>query len=132
MTADLFTVVSDRFARAFNRSGATRAVALDIYKAPDRVWYAALLYKLKSYGISGQIFGLISSFLSNRRLWVVLDGKCSQEYPVNAGVPEGSILCPTLFLLYINDLLDDVICNIAIYADDSTLYSKCDQASDLW
>ena len=85
-----------------------------------------------SYGISGQIFGLISSFLSNRRLWVVLDGKSSQEYPVNAGVPQGSILGPTLFLLNINDLPDDVTCNIVIYADDSTLYSKCDQASDLW
>ena len=80
---------------------------------------------------SGQIFGLISSFLSNRRLRVVLDGKSSQEYPVNAGVPQGSILGPTLFLLYINDLPDDVICNIAIYADDTTLYSNCNQASDL-
>ena len=84
-----------------------------------------------SYGISGQIFGLIS-FLNNRQLRVVLDGKSSQEYPVNAGVPQGSILGPTLFLLYINDLPDDVVCNIAIYADDTTLYSKCDQASDLW
>ena len=130
--ADLLTVVSDRIARAFNRSGATRAVALDISKAFDRVWHAGLLHKLKSYGISGQIFGLISSFLSNRRLRVVLDGKSSQEYPVNAGVPQGSILGPTLFLLYINDLPDDVICNIAIYADDTTLYSKCNQASDLW
>ena len=56
----------------------------------------------------------------------------SQEYPVDAGVPQGSILGPTPFLLYINDLPDDVICDIAIYADDATLYSKCDWASDLW
>ena len=110
--------------------GATRAVALDISKAFDRVWHAGLFHKLKSYGISGQIFGLISSFLSNRRLQVVLDGKSSQEYPVNAGVPQGSIPDPTLFLLYINDLPDDVICDIAVYADDTTLYSKCDRAYD--
>ena len=54
-----------------------------------------------------------------------------QEYPVNAGVPQGAILGPTLSLLYSNDL-PDVICNIAIYADDAALFSKCDQASDLW
>ena len=107
-------------------------MALDISKAFDRVWHAGLLHKLKSYGISGQIFSLISSFLSNRRLRGVLDGKSSQEYPVNVGVPQGSILGPTLFLLYINDLPDDVICDIAIYADNTTLYSKCDQASDKW
>ena len=66
-TADLLTVVSDRNARAFNRPGTTRAVALDISKAFDRVWHAGLLHKLKSYyGISVQIFGLISSFLNNR------------------------------------------------------------------
>ena len=52
---------------------------------------------------------------------MALDGKFSQEYPVNVGVPQGSILGPTLALLYINDLPDDVICNIAIYADDTTL-----------
>ena len=107
--------MSDRIASAFNRSGATRAVALDISKVFDRVWHAGLFHKLKSYGISGQIFGLI------RRLWVILDGKSSQEYPVKPGVPQGSILGPTLFLLYINDLPDDVICNIAISADDTTL-----------
>ena len=84
-----------------------------------------------SFGISGQVFGLTLSFLYNRRLRVVLDGTFLQEYPVNAGVSQGSILGPTLFLLYINDLPDDVICNIAIYADDASLYSKCDQASAL-
>ena len=98
-------------------------------KAFDRVWHAGLLDKLRSYGISGQIFGLSSSFLSNRHL---RDGKSSQEYPVNAGVSQGSILDPALFLLYINDLPDDVTCDITIYADDVTFYSKCDQASDLW
>ena len=63
---------------------------------------------------------------------MVLDGKSSQEYSVNAGVYQGSILGPTIFLLCINDLRDDVICDIVIYADNTTLYSKCDQASDLW
>ena len=129
---DLLTVVSDRIARVFNRSGTTRAVGLDISKAFDRVWHAGLLHKLKSYGISGQIFALISSFLSNRQLQVILDGKSSQEYPVNAGIPQGSILAPTLFLLYSNDIPDVVIWNIAIYTDDMILYSKCDQACDLW
>ena len=63
---------------------------------------------------------------------MVLDGNSSKEYPVNTGVAQGSILGPTLFLLYINDLLDDVICDIVVCADDTSLYSKCDQASDLW
>ena len=80
--------------------------------------------------ILDQIFGLISSFLSNRRLQVVLDGKSSQEYPVNAGVTQGFIVTP--FRLYINDLPDDIICNIAISTDDTTLYPKCDYVCDLW
>ena len=69
------TVVSDRITRTFIRSGATRAVTLDISKAFDRVWHAGLLHKLKSYGISGEIIGPVFSFLSNRLLRVVLDGK---------------------------------------------------------
>ena len=82
-------------------------MAFDVPKASDRVWHAGLLHKLKSYGISGQIFGLISSFLSNRQLSVVLD----------------DVIC---------DLPDGLVCDIDIYADDTTLYSKCDQASNLW
>ena len=78
-TADLLRFVSDRIVRAFNRSRATWAVELDIFKAFDRVWHAGLLHKHKSYGISGPIFGLISSFLSNRRFRVVLERMSLQE-----------------------------------------------------
>ena len=77
--------------------GLHKPVTLDISRAFNRVWDAGLHHKLKFYGISGQIFGLISSFLSNRWLWVVLDGKSSQEYPVKAGVLQGSILDPVFF-----------------------------------
>ena len=82
-TADLLSVVSDKIARAFNR-----------------VWHAGLLHKLKSYGISGQIFGHISSFLSDRWLKVVLDGKFSKDHPVNAEVPQGSTPAPILFTIH--------------------------------
>ena len=81
------------------------------------------------YFLFSQLFLL---FFSSFRLRAVLGQKSSQEQPGNAGVSQGSILVPTRFLLYINDLPDDVICIIAIYADDTTLHSKCDQASDLW
>ena len=72
-------------------------MTLDISKACDRVGHAGLLHKFKSYAISGQIFGLMSFFLSNRHLRVNLDGKSSEEYPVNAGIPQDSILSPTFF-----------------------------------
>ena len=130
-TADLLTVLSDRIAGALNRSGPTRAVALDISKAFGRVWRAGLLHKRKSYVILGQIFGL---FL----LFSVIDGfewfwmeSLHKNIQLMLRVPQGSILGPKLFLLYINDLPDNVICDIAISADNITVYSKCGQASDL-
>ena len=91
-TADLLAVVSDRISRAFNRSGATRAVAIDISKAFDRVWHAGLFHKLSSYRMPGQIFGLIFSFLSNRQLRVVLVVKSPQENIVSVQPLKASFL----------------------------------------
>ena len=73
-TSDLLIVVFARSARSFNRSGATQAVALDIFKAFNRIWHAVLLHKLKPYWVLGQIFGCILSLLSNRQFLVVLGG----------------------------------------------------------
>ena len=98
-TADLLTVASDRIARAFNRSGATRAVALDISKAFDRVWHAGLLYKLKSYGISVQIFGLISSFsVIGSFKWFWMES-LHKNIQLILEFLKGPFLFPTLFLL---------------------------------
>ena len=110
-TANLLTVVSDGIARTFNKTfnRATWAVALDISKAFDRVWNGGLLHKFKSHGISGQIFSLISSFLSNRELQVVLDGKSSQEYPVNAGVPPFLVLHFSYYILMTSLMMLSVI-----------------------
>ena len=115
-TADLLIVVSDRITKAFNRSGATRAVALHISKAFGRVWQAGLLHKLKSYGISGQIFALTSSFLSNRRHRVVLDGKSSFLVL--------QFSCYTLmnFLMMLSVIFLSML---------MIVLSKCDQASNL-
>ena len=112
-----------------SRSGAIQTVARDVSKAFDWVWHDGLLHKRK----------ILWNFRSDIRLYFFF----SQKQTVSgwevftkifsyARAPQGSILSPTLFLLYINDFPDDVICDIAIYADDTTLYSKCDQASDLW
>ena len=125
--------MSDRIGRAFNRSGATKAVAHDISKAFDRVWHAGVLHKLRFYEISCQIFGLISPFLSNRQLWVVLDGKSLHEYPVNDGFLKGLflILHFSYYTLMIFVMMLSVILLSVLMLLPSTL-NVIRYISDLW
>ena len=101
----------------------TRAAFLDIAKAFDKVWHEGLLYKLKQNGISGNLLNVIADFLYQRKQRVVLNGQHSSWTNVQAGVPQGSILGPLFFLIYINDLSDDLTLNPKLFADDTSLFS---------
>ena len=100
-----------------------RSVYLDMSKAFDKVWHEGLLFKLKQNGIEGNLLALLTNYLSNRRQRVVLNGKSSEWAPIFSGVPQGSVLGPLLFLLFINDLEAGIISQIKFFADDTSLYS---------
>ena len=96
---------------------------LDSSKAFDRVWHDGLMNKLKTLGISGKYYGFIHSFLSDKHQRVVLNGQSSKWSHVKAGVPQGSILGPLLFLVYISDLPEGLTTSAKLFADDTTLFS---------
>ena len=100
-----------------------RSVYLDLSKAFDRVWHDGLIYKLKRCGVSGQLLSLVESFLKNRKQRTVLNGQCSGWGDISAGVPQGSILGPLFFLVYINDLAMDLKCNVKLFADDTSIFT---------
>ena len=100
-----------------------RAVFLDISKAFDKVWHEGLLYKLKQNGISGNLLETLTDFLKDRKQRVVLNGQNFSWANVEAGVPQGSILGLLLFLIYINDLPDNLSTNVKLFADDTSLLS---------
>ena len=100
-----------------------RSVFLDISKAFDKVWHEGLLYKLRSMGISGDLYKLLENYLSGRLQRVVLNGQTSSWRPVLAGVPQGSILGPLLCLIYINDLPNELKSNAKLFADNTSLFT---------
>ena len=99
----------------------TKAIFLDLSKAFDKVWHAGLIYKLRSYGITGNVLNLLRNYLDGRKQRVVVNGTWSSWKYVNAGAPQGWVLGPLLFLISINDLPDDLICNPKLFADDVSL-----------
>ena len=102
----------------------TDAVLLDFSKAFDKVPYQRLLLKLYHYGVRGPLLSWIESFFTGRSQKVLVERKSSSSVPVVLGVPQGTVLDPLLFLLYINDLPDRVASTTRLFADDSLLYRK--------
>jgi hypothetical protein len=99
-----------------------RAVFCDILKAFYRVWHKGLICKLQSVGINGGLLNLFRDYLSDRKQKVVLPDGSSQTVFISVGVPQGSILYPLLFLIYINDIILDLNSYIRLFSDDTSLY----------
>ena len=107
-----------------NPTDDVRGVFLDISKAFDKVWHDGLLYKLKAYGVQGELLSLLRNYLQKRKQRVFLNGQTSECRDIIFAVPQGSLLGPLLFLMYINDLPDGLTSLCKMFADDTSLFSK--------
>jgi hypothetical protein len=115
--------LTDHVTLNFNNKLSTAAVFLDIEKAFDTTWHSGLLYKLSKSKFSASLIKLIGSFLSQRKFRVSVEGEMSTPRVMQAGVPQGSVLSPTLFNMYINDGPQTHGVNLGLFADDTCLYA---------
>ena len=120
-TCDALLSITDKLQRALDIGGEARVVQIDFSAAFDRVNHAGLLYKLRSVGVGGPVLSIIEEFLTDRTQRVCVDGCFSRSADVVSGVPQGSVLGPLLFILYIGGLFDLVEIDLFSYADDATL-----------
>ena len=125
-TVNQLLYLYQQFAKALDEQKEVRIVFFDITKAFDKVWHEGLMVKLKKAGISGSLLEWLKDYLMNRNQRVVLNGQCSSWGPLKAGVPQGSVLGPLLFLIYINDIANIVNSHIRLFADDVTLFLEVD------
>ena len=129
--SDLHLLMSSKWAKALDSGLQTLVIALDIEGAFDRVWHKGLLAKLEAFGISGKLLAILGDYLQDRSLQVTVNGSTSRAYPIAAGVPQGSVLGPLLFLLFIDDIVHVVRhCNIRLFADDTCLFIEVEDTED--
>ena len=133
-TVNQLVDIYNTFCKSLDEGKEVRAVFCDISKAFDRVWHRGLLFKLESIGVSDSLLSWFKSYLADRKQRVVLPGAVSAWKYIKAGVLQGSILGPLLFLIYINDIVVDIHSSIRLFADDTSLYIVVDnpqQAANL-
>ena len=106
-------------------------VFCDVSKAFDRVWHKGLIFKLKQHGIDGEFVKWITDYLSERQQKVIIRGCISSPKPINAGVPQGSVLGPLLFLIYVNDIADSLLSLTRLFADESSLFYSASSLDDI-
>ena len=123
-TGDLLAYAVHSWSSALESYSESRVISLDISKTFDRVWHKVLLAKLPMFGLHHTFIKWISSFLSDRSIAIRFDGYLSNPHSINSGVPQGSVISPILFILFINDLLSFTSSSIFSIADDTYLSSS--------
>jgi hypothetical protein len=118
--------ITDKIHKALENGKEICQVFLDVSKAFDRVWHKGLLHKLKCMGVEGELLNWLSDYVSNRKIRVVINGQTSEWRDTTAGVPQGSILGPLLFLVFINDITTNIESDIHLFADDTSLMDIID------
>ena len=119
------------FIRAVDDGKEIRVIFCDISKAFDRGWHRGLLFKLRRMGVCGSLLQWFENCLNDRVQMVVVEGTASSYFEIKAGVPQGSILGPLMFLIYINDIVNDLGCNIRLVAEDTSLYVIVDDPASV-
>ena len=122
--------ITNDFGKALDSGKEVRVVFCDTSKAFDRVWHTGLIHKLRQSGISGNVLRWLQNYLYGREQRVVINGSNSNWLPVRAGVPQVSILGLLLFIIFINDIVNEINGEIKLFADDTSLYLIVDNPND--
>jgi hypothetical protein len=120
--------ITNNIGRALDDGKEFRIVFFHVSKAFDKVWHRGLLHKLKNFGFGGNIIACLEHYLQDRFQRVAINGCYSSWQYINAGVPQSSIIDPLLFLLYINDIVDNFQSQVRLFADDTSIFLIVDNA----